>query len=207
MTGVTGTLEFGTAVPTALYRFHGETDRLLYVGVTDDLKSRMAAHEAQKTWWADVRRTTVEWYPTRQEALAAEATAIRAERPVHNIQHAASAPSGSRDAISARGRAEAAMALAMGMRMTALFLLSFAREIAETITSKAAEQAETYEKVAAELEAMIEPVLGKGPSLPGRYLEREQRRLQRATQGPRSARDELAVKRFAQQLHSGGGAA
>jgi predicted GIY-YIG superfamily endonuclease len=92
------------ALPTklhALYRFYDRTDVLLYVGITMDLGSRMKQHKRDKPWWAGVANITVEHFPTRDEALAAEKRAIKEEGPLYNDQHnqfvAAAAGSGAQD--------------------------------------------------------------------------------------------------------------
>ena len=160
-------LEFGTTLPTALYRFYAAGGRLLYIGITDDLRARLAAHEARKSWWPEVRRTTVEWHTTRQEALAAEAAAIRAECPVHNITHAVPAkplPAWLRDP----GDPDDEFALAVAMRMTAAFLGSFAREVAphidrsaaQTVTRLADSKISAFEEAVAQITTRIEPVFG-----------------------------------------------
>jgi predicted GIY-YIG superfamily endonuclease len=69
---------------TAVYRVYGDTDDLLYVGVAKSFGRRWSQHSSAKPWWAEVRRQTVDWFPTRQAALNAEATAIRDERPRYN---------------------------------------------------------------------------------------------------------------------------
>lgn len=71
--------------PTALYRLYDITDRLLYVGITKDLNVRFSQHAADKWWWPLVIRKTAMLYGSREDALAAEATAIVTEAPVHNI--------------------------------------------------------------------------------------------------------------------------
>jgi predicted GIY-YIG superfamily endonuclease len=76
-----------TPVRTALYRFRDERGDLLYVGVAEDPGRRQAEHAKRKAWWPEVSDHTVEWHPTRELALAAEAAAIRTERPRYNIQH------------------------------------------------------------------------------------------------------------------------
>jgi predicted GIY-YIG superfamily endonuclease len=73
--------------PHALYRFFDATDVLLYVGITADLPARMKKHRSEKPWWVHVHHITVEQFDTRQEALDAEALAIRWEGPLHNDQH------------------------------------------------------------------------------------------------------------------------
>ncbi len=71
---------------TALYRIYGERSSLIYVGVTDNLPRRMADH-CSKEWWRDMRAMSVEEFPTRAAALAAEAELIRTARPTHNVIH------------------------------------------------------------------------------------------------------------------------
>lgn len=70
--------------PSALYRFYDREDRLLYVGITGNLPSRQQQHEGSQPWWQEVARMTVEHFPTREDARAAEQAAIDAEAPLHN---------------------------------------------------------------------------------------------------------------------------
>lgn len=79
-------IEPGIPDPTTVYRFFGDRKRLLYVGITRRGPQRIHQHSRDKPWWSDVRSATFEHFPTRQEALWAEAEAIRAENPVHNVQ-------------------------------------------------------------------------------------------------------------------------
>jgi hypothetical protein len=72
----------------ALYRFYGEGEVLLYVGITADLGARLKQHGKDKPWWTAVRMCTVEHYDSREDVLEAERHAIVAECPRHNIQHA-----------------------------------------------------------------------------------------------------------------------
>jgi predicted GIY-YIG superfamily endonuclease len=60
---------------------------LLYVGITDNLERRWKDHAKDKAWWPEVAARSIQWLPSRSHALAAEADAIRTERPRHNIQH------------------------------------------------------------------------------------------------------------------------
>lgn len=66
---------------TALYRFFTAEGALLYVGITCNLKQRLAKHALEKLWWHQVARMTVEWRATRVEALQAEEVAEREEGP------------------------------------------------------------------------------------------------------------------------------
>lgn len=69
---------------TALYRFYGEGERLLYAGITYNPVVRIRQHERSKLWWQEIRRVDVEWFPTRREADKAERKAISTERPFYN---------------------------------------------------------------------------------------------------------------------------
>lgn len=72
---------------TSLYRLYDAEDVLLYVGISKSALMRLGQHLSDKPWAVDVARTTVEWYPTREEAAAAEVAAILTEKPLHNIVH------------------------------------------------------------------------------------------------------------------------
>lgn len=71
---------------TALYRFFDASGVLLYVGITDNPSKRWNEHAISKraTWWSTVAKKTLEWYPSRDAADAAETQAINVERPLHN---------------------------------------------------------------------------------------------------------------------------
>jgi predicted GIY-YIG superfamily endonuclease len=72
--------------PTSVYRLFDADDRLLYVGCSEYWNLRINAHRRDKDWFPTVTRTTVERFPTREEALAAELAAIRTEAPIHNVR-------------------------------------------------------------------------------------------------------------------------
>ena len=69
---------------TALYRFFDAEGVLLYVGIAKDVRRRWRMHESQKTWWHLVSDNRVEWFPSRQEARAAELVAMEDESPLYN---------------------------------------------------------------------------------------------------------------------------
>lgn len=71
----------------ALYRFYDESGVLLYVGITANIGSRFKQHSAEKPWWTEVDRITLEHHPDRPTVLEAERRAIQAEAPRHNIAH------------------------------------------------------------------------------------------------------------------------
>lgn len=70
--------------PFVLYRFYDSAGRLLYIGRTEDPRSRFKAHEG-KSWWPDVTDRTMQNCADLDELVAAERAAIIAERPLHNI--------------------------------------------------------------------------------------------------------------------------
>jgi hypothetical protein len=75
----------------ALYRFYDRDGALLYVGISVNAPGRFAQHRHDKPWWADVARIDIEPHRGRDEVLAAERAAIRAEAPRYNVQHAGTA--------------------------------------------------------------------------------------------------------------------
>jgi predicted GIY-YIG superfamily endonuclease len=73
---------------TALYRLFDATDRLLYVGITNNPDFRLyEQHAKEKPWWGDVdqQRTRIVWYDDRPSALRCELAAIHDEKPIHNV--------------------------------------------------------------------------------------------------------------------------
>jgi predicted GIY-YIG superfamily endonuclease len=71
---------------TALYRFF-DGDSLVYVGITSNPVQRFAQHAADKSWWPQVTRRTIEWYETRRAAEMAEQAAIKLKNPIYNVVH------------------------------------------------------------------------------------------------------------------------
>jgi predicted GIY-YIG superfamily endonuclease len=69
--------------PTHLYRHYNSDNELLYVGISVDAVSRLKRHSSEWKW--TVARSEIAMFPTREEASAAEAEAIRAERPKYNV--------------------------------------------------------------------------------------------------------------------------
>ena len=70
--------------PTALYRLYDANDALLYLGISFSPKARWEQHYNNKHWFHLVARHTVDWYPSRGAALAAEADATAVEKPLHD---------------------------------------------------------------------------------------------------------------------------
>lgn len=69
---------------TALYRLYDAVGALLYIGICDEPVKRWYSH-ADKSWWPQVETFRVVWFPSRDEAAGAEAKAIVAEGPRHNV--------------------------------------------------------------------------------------------------------------------------
>jgi len=78
-----------TERPCYLYRLHDEEGNLLYVGIAFFFGQRMRQHERRAPWWRSVSCVELRRYDTRSEAEDAERTAIRTERPEHNVRYAA----------------------------------------------------------------------------------------------------------------------
>lgn len=78
-------------VAPCLFVFYDESRTLLYAGVTNSPSMRFMQHAAERDWWPAVRTITLEYHETMGAALEAERSAIRDERPAHNIQHSPTA--------------------------------------------------------------------------------------------------------------------
>lgn len=93
--------------PAALYRLYDASYRLLYVGVTANQRLRWEKHRATRWWWPQVAYKRFEEFASRVDALAAEAHAIRAEKPLYNTRGADAPPPPppARQHVPARGPA------------------------------------------------------------------------------------------------------
>ena len=72
--------------PTALYRFYDGEDQLIYVGISNSVLRRLAQHSETKVWFGTCSRVTLEHFPDRAAALAAERKAVADENPRENIR-------------------------------------------------------------------------------------------------------------------------
>ncbi|MDQ6721875.1 MAG: GIY-YIG nuclease family protein [Candidatus Dormibacteraeota bacterium] len=70
---------------TTLYRFYDRRGDLLYVGISLGFLIRWGQHR-DKEWWHQIARSTLQHFPSRELALAAESLAIRDEHPRFNIK-------------------------------------------------------------------------------------------------------------------------
>jgi predicted GIY-YIG superfamily endonuclease len=69
----------------AVYRIYDAGGRLVYVGMTGDLRQRFGQHASQR-WFLLAETIRVEWFATEDAAREAERQAIRGEHPERNIQ-------------------------------------------------------------------------------------------------------------------------
>jgi hypothetical protein len=74
----------GCMLPEFLYRIFDARGRLLYIGITGNLRTRILRHSLTD-WWPTGAQVTVEVYPNRVAALLAERLAVAAERPLVNV--------------------------------------------------------------------------------------------------------------------------
>jgi predicted GIY-YIG superfamily endonuclease len=76
-------------LPCVLYRVFAASGVLLYVGVTVNYWARMTDHQRSSPWWHRAYTITIKRYGRLTAGAAAEASAIREEKPQYNIQHTA----------------------------------------------------------------------------------------------------------------------
>lgn len=73
-----------TTERTAIYRLYDEADRLLYVGITSEPRTRLRGHRRDQEWWPEVVMSEIEWCETRAAAEVDEKRAIEEEHPKYN---------------------------------------------------------------------------------------------------------------------------
>lgn len=73
-----------TARGHALYRHWNAFGRLLYVGISLNAVARLVGHRQTAPWFGEIVEVTVDHYPSREEARAAEVRAIKTEKPAYN---------------------------------------------------------------------------------------------------------------------------
>ena len=74
-----------TEMTTQLYRHFDKNNNLLYVGISLSTFNRLSQHKDHSGWFYGITNVTIEHFPTREEALAAERKAIKSEAPKFNI--------------------------------------------------------------------------------------------------------------------------
>ena len=80
------TARYNDYEPQVLYRFWCDAE-LLYIGISNNLIYRLGQHKADKPWFGAVTHISLQHYATRSTVEAAEAKAIREERPRFNKEH------------------------------------------------------------------------------------------------------------------------
>lgn len=70
-----------------LYRHFDAAGTLLYVGISLNALNRLVAHIEDSAWYWSIATVTIDNYPTREDAEAAERLAICTERPLFNYMH------------------------------------------------------------------------------------------------------------------------
>lgn len=73
--------------PHVLYRMRNTEKDLLYVGISNDPKSRWEDHAEGKSWWLEVASVEIEHFANREDVERAEREAIDLEKPRYNIAH------------------------------------------------------------------------------------------------------------------------
>jgi predicted GIY-YIG superfamily endonuclease len=76
-----------TDKPQVLYRMFDADGNLLYVGLTNNPRSRFSDHCKTKSWFDQVSNIKVQTFQSRRDLLDAERTAIETEVPLHNVTH------------------------------------------------------------------------------------------------------------------------
>ena len=68
-----------------LYRHFSADGVPLYVGVALSAVAWLKGHQRRSRWFNTITSVTVEAFPSREAALAAEMKAIQTENPLHNV--------------------------------------------------------------------------------------------------------------------------
>lgn len=76
----------------AVYRVYDKDGRLIYIGASVDVQSRLVTHERYSWWHGLIAEVTTTDYPTADAALAAELVAIQEEQPAFNVRHTTNGP-------------------------------------------------------------------------------------------------------------------
>lgn len=72
---------------TDLYRAFAADGSLLYVGISFSALERLRQHRSDSAWFPTMHTLTIERFASREEALSAEAAAIKREKPLCNVVH------------------------------------------------------------------------------------------------------------------------
>jgi len=70
---------------TELYRHFDAQGNILYIGISLSAVGRLSQHKDHSHWFKEISKVTIQRFPTREEALKAEQTAVFSENPKCNI--------------------------------------------------------------------------------------------------------------------------
>lgn len=73
-------------IPHYVYRCYDIDGRLIYIGCTNNPRSRFQLHESGSWWWQFVASQRCTVFPDREKALQVERDAIYDERPRCNVK-------------------------------------------------------------------------------------------------------------------------
>ena len=76
-----------------LYRHFNKAGELLYVGISLNSAARLTSHANSSGWFSEISTMTVQQFPSRAEALAAENFAVQTEKPKYNASHSSATKS------------------------------------------------------------------------------------------------------------------
>ena len=68
-----------------LYKIYNNDGRLLYIGISDKLLSRISSHIKRKPWSDEISIIRIDNFKSREELEEAERSAIGAEKPLYNV--------------------------------------------------------------------------------------------------------------------------
>jgi predicted GIY-YIG superfamily endonuclease len=68
----------------AAYECYSEAGDLLYVGVTENLRTRITAHKSSSKWYPQVTTMRARFYATAAQAAEREVELLATAAPIHN---------------------------------------------------------------------------------------------------------------------------
>lgn len=68
-----------------LYRHFAVDNKLLYVGITNNIHGRISQHKLVSKWFLDITNITLQHFPSRSLLIKAEIEAIKTENPEYNV--------------------------------------------------------------------------------------------------------------------------
>lgn len=68
----------------AAYEYYNEAGDLLYVGVTENMRTRISAHRSSSEWFPQVAKIRARFYTTAARAAEREVALLTNATPIHN---------------------------------------------------------------------------------------------------------------------------